>query len=99
MDERGAISDSRIYSTQVLPCDVELHKRLLQQLAAAEQQLHHLVLKPDAVAARMSAIRRDREKKLAASLSSRPRSRSLSSATVKSLERKQTLTSSSSLWA
>ena len=77
----------------ILPSDIELHRRLVQQLAGAVQAFHEVFFGPQ-VAERMMMISRDREKKLLSvngtSMKLRPRSRSLSSATVKSLERKLT---------
>jgi len=78
----------------ILPSDVDLHRRLLQQLNGAIHQLHGTFFELP-TAERMSLIGRDREKKVlmitGLPLNLRPRSRSLSSATVKSLERKMLL--------
>lgn len=80
-------------SMTILPSDVELHRRLLQQLNGAIHALHEIFFEWD-VNERMLVIARDREKKAGLLIVSgmpirmRPRSRSLSSATVKSLERK-----------
>ena len=82
-------------SLAILPSDVELHKRLLQQLNGAIHALHDIFFEWD-VNDRMLVIARDREKKVGQMIVTgmpirmRPRSRSLSSATVKSLERKLT---------
>ena len=81
-------------SLTILPSDVDLHRRLLQQLSGAIHQLHEIFFECP-TAERMSLIGRDREKKVlmitGLPLNLRPRSRSLSSATVKSLERKMLL--------
>ena len=73
---------------------MDLHRRLLQQLNGAIHQLHETFFELP-TAERMSLIGRDREKKVlmitGLPLNLRPRSRSLSSATVKSLERKMLL--------
>jgi hypothetical protein len=82
-------------SMTILPSDVELHRRLLQQLNGAIHALHDMFFEWD-VNERMLVIARDREKKAGQMIVTgmpirmRPRSRSLSSATVKSLERKLT---------
>jgi hypothetical protein len=82
-------------SMTILPSDVELHRRLLQQLNGAIHALHDMFFEWD-VNERMLVIARDREKKAGQMIITgmpirmRPRSRSLSSATVKSLERKLT---------
>lgn len=82
-------------SMTILPSDVELHRRLLQQLNGAIHALHDIFFEWD-VNERMLVIARDREKKAGKMIVTgmpirmRPRSRSLSSATVKSLERKLT---------
>lgn len=79
----------------ILPSDVELHRRLLQQLNGAIHSLHEIFFEWD-VNERMLVIARDREKKAGLMIVTgmpirmRPRSRSLSSATVKSMERKLT---------
>lgn len=78
----------------ILPSDIELHKRLIQQLNGAIHSLHEIFFEWD-VNERMLVIARDREKKAGLIVTGvpirmRPRSRSLSSATVKSLERKLT---------
>lgn len=87
-------------SMTILPSDVELHRRLLQQLNGAIHALHEIFFEWD-MNERMLVIARDREKKAGLLIVSgmpirmRPRSRSLSSATVKSLERKLTRQDSS----
>ena len=76
----------------ILPSDVELHRRLLQQLNGAIDSFHDIFFSWDPYE-RMLVIARDREKRgfmmiTGMSMRLRPRSRSLSSATVKSMERK-----------
>ena len=75
----------------ILPSDIELHRRLLQQLNGAINSFHDVFFCMD-VKERMQLISRDREKKYlminGLQMDLRPRSRSLTSATLKSLERK-----------
>lgn len=87
-------------SMTILPSDVELHRRLLQQLNGAIHSFHEIFFEWD-INERMLVIARDREKKAGLMIVTgmparlRARSRSLSSATVKSLERKLTRQDSS----
>ena len=87
-------------SMAILPSDVELHRRLLQQLNGAIHSFHEIFFEWD-TNERMLVIARDREKKAGQMIVTgmparlRPRSRSLSAATVKSLERKLTRQDSS----
>lgn len=92
-DTTSCLKDLNQGNMKVVPSDIELHKRLLQQLNGAIYSLHEIFFVTD-VNERMLLIARDREKKAGQMIVSgiavrmRPRSRSLSSATVKSLERK-----------
>ena len=75
----------------ILPSDVELHRRLLQQLNGAIDNFHDIFFSWD-MYERMLVIARDREKRglmmiTGMSMRLRTRSRSLSSATVKRQER------------
>ena len=97
-DTTNCLKDLNQGNLTILPSDVELHRRLIAQLHGAIQTFHDIFFHWS-VAERMMTIRRDREKKelmiTGYSVPLRSRSRSLSSATQKSLERKQSSSRSS----
>lgn len=92
-DTTTCLKDLNQGSLAILPCDIQLHQRLIQQLNGAIHSLHDIFFEWD-ISERMLVIARDREKKAGQLIITRrpvrirPRSRSLSSATLKSLERK-----------